>query len=273
MDYTSEILDYLNNQSKINKMSKFGQAFETNTRNFFDKVIKGDNDFLVECCAYLFGKALEIVISNKIYNNKKVPMLFGEIGGGIQINLPIHLQENIISLMDSCEKAVEKYMANGNNFDYGVMMTNIQYIAEQICNKHKIYDYMVGNYANANLLTPQMLYAFISNKIMPLLREQGFLLAQFVPNYFDPVNYVLKKGDDLYFVNVSIELHPRQPRFLGFKKEALAKAAAEHNGIPSILAVSVRPTDEVAQMFGVADKNTKFDFKMSKITDIRIQNA
>lgn len=254
-DYEKEILFLLNNPWKINKVSFFEKSYFVNAKKFYEVAKeKNDNEFTVECTAYLLGKSCEITILERIRPElKRIWISLEDVSEHIVTNLPCHLHDEVLEVMSGCENAVEQVLNSNTNVEE--LFMNIQFIGEYLTNKYKLYDVTVEGYSNKEIAIPSELYTFANNVLIKELVKEGYVVDIVSESNMAAVSLVLSKGNIKMAVLESVVVDSKEPRFSESQKKKLLKYALEKMYIPYIVAVGLSSNNEDAKNKNVVPLN------------------
>ncbi len=268
MNYEKEILELLLNPAKINRLSRYEKTFEYNVAPFVREVMTNDKTYFIETAAYLLGKAVEIAILEKIRPEiTRVWLSYDEISEYIVTNLPDHLHELVLEMMDGCENAVEAFMLN-ETYDVAKLLMDVQFIGESLTKKYKLYDVLVPGFTNKEIATPQEIYSFASNFIMTHFGNLGYKCIDFNPNMNGVVSYVLEKDGQTFYVLTNVQVDPKEAKFQRYKMHAIKKAAEENNAKPLLLGVQIKSKDERVSSANVAVNRGEYFIRTTEMIEI-----
>ncbi len=262
-EYETEILYLLENPGKINRVSFFEQNYMQNVNNIYPFIEKNDDkEYLIEVCAYLLGKACETNIINVIRPDlKRIWISIDDVLEHIQMNLPIHLYDEVLEIMSGCENALESF--NLDNINIKDLLLKVQFIGEMIVNKYKIYNITVDGYTNSQIAIPSELYTFANNILIKELINEGYSVDAVSESHTAAVSMVLSKGNIKMAVLESVVIEPDKPRFNESQKNKLRKYAEEKMCIPYILAIGLSSNKEDAKEKMVVPTNGQTVVKRS----------
>ncbi len=265
--YEDEIYYYLTNRTKLNKVSFYEQTYRANVEHFVPFIAKStDPHFTTETIAYLLGKSCEMAILNVLRPEyKRVWVNPDEITSHISTNLPSHLHDAVLEMMDGCENAVDKYLEENSSADIKAIMLDIQFMAETIANKHKLFDIQVEGYTNKDLIFPFEAYTFVNNVVLKEFEEQGYKVEAYADNNVAPINVVLSKDDKRYAILESITIEPKQARFEGYLRDQLIELSPKENADPYVMGVMICTDDPNLKGKDFIVKNGRY---MLKRTDL-----
>lgn len=269
MNYENEILNLLLNPAKINRFSNYDKTFEYNVPPFLAEIMKREDvGYVIETAAYLLGKTLEIVILEKLRPEiKRIWLSPSEVSEYIVTNLPNHLHEKVLEMMDACENAVSTFVEK-DDYDTGKLLLDIQYIAETMCRKYKLYDFTVQGFTNAEIANPQEIYELVCPILGNYFKENGFNIEFIYPNMNEEISFVMNRDKERLFILANYQVFPQNPKFQSYKCYALKEAADKNNAKPYIIGVQVESSNPKAKEAGVVTLNCKVVVKPTELYEM-----
>ncbi len=264
-NYKDEIRFFLDNPGKYDHVSFTEETYKSNVEAMFPTIFDENNPAdPSETAAYLCGKACEINILKVVRPEfKSVFLSRKEVITGITFNLPHHLEDIALEIMDSCEDAVSEFIADKNP-DIKQVLLDIQFIAEHMVKIHKLYDIEPEGYKNSEIAFPSELYIYANNIALKALADKGYKILGTSDNFNAPVSVVLDKPDhERIAVLEQVTIAPKTAKFTQAKVIDL-KAYAEKERInPYCLGIMVEPEDENDRSKGIVVKGKRAQIKLT----------
>ena len=265
-NYEEEISYYLENQFKYSHVSFTEDVYKENVEKLFGSIFDEQNPATPEeVCAYLCGKSCEINILKILRPEvRNVFVSSHEITSGITFNLPAHLENVVLEIMDACENSCQKYIEEKNP-DVKSVLLEIQFIAEHMVKTHKIYDIEQPGYKNSEIAFPSEVYVYANNIGLKALQSKGFKILGTTDNFNSPVNAVLDKPDhERIAVFEQVTVYPKTAKFVKYKVDDLKQYAEKERINPYCLGIMVEPEDEKDREAGVIVKGKRAQIKMTE---------
>ncbi len=270
--YKEEILFYLDNPGKISRVSFFDDTYKKNVdlifSTIFDEKAPADS---AEACAYLFGKACEMNILKVVRpDNRRIWLSKKEVLEGIVFDLPHHLEDAVLEAMDGCEDACSEYIKNNVEVDVKDLLLDIEYIAEAIVVKHRLFNIEVEGFNNSMVAFPQELYIYANNIGLKALEQRGYKILGTAETFTSPVSAILESplGEKMA-VYEHVTISPNTAKFANYKIEELKKYAEKEKLVPYCLGIMVEAEDEASKKAGVIVKGQKAAIKMTSFIDLK----
>lgn len=258
-DYEELIYDYLTNPGRYDHFSFHDELYLKNLDVVFNTLLDEANPSTpTECAAYLFGKSCEVAILTKCRPGfKRIYVAPEEVTTSINLNLPAHLEDIVIDMLDGCENAVEKFISEENP-DVKQLLLDVQHIAEKICKDDYIADEEAASLSNNDVAFPTEAYVFANNAVLKELQGSGYKVLGVSENRTNAVSCILESptGEKM-FVLEQVTVSPRTAKFLPFYKEACKKAADKENAKAYMLGIMLESENEAEKNAGVITKGGK----------------
>ena len=214
------------------------------------------NDLEFSAISYLLGKTCEMIILHALRPEfGRVWIAPEEIEESIVFNLPEHLLLAVLDMVDGCENAFDKYMKEKENIDLKQEMLDIQYIAEMLCDKHKLYDIQVEGYNNKQIAFPSELYTYANNVLLQEFQKDGYKVEAYANNFNSPCSFILEKDNEKMFVLENITIQPKKGKFQEYLRKQLYELSFKEHGTPYVLGVMLQSNDTKAAALGVVPKS------------------
>ena len=258
-EYEEIILKYLNNPGKYDHFSFNDSLYNSNLDVVFKTLFNEKNPSTpTECAAYLFGKACEVAILTKARPEfKRIWVSADEVTTNIILNLPTHLEDIVLEMLDGCENAVEEYLKN-EGVDVKDVLLNVQYIAEKICNDDRIADEEFENHSNKDVAFPSEAYVFANNAVLKQLADDGYKILGVTDNPNSPVSSVLVNPEGVKMVVLEcVTVAPKTAKFQGYLKDAVKRVAEKDDAKPFMLGIMLEAEEEDLKNKGIILKSGK----------------
>ncbi len=269
--YKEEILFYLENPGKVSRVSFFDDTYKKNVdlifSTIFDEEAPADSS---EACAYLFGKACEMNILKVVRpDNRRIWLSKKEVLEGIVFDLPYHLEDAVLEAMDGCEDACAEFIKNNVDSDVKDLLLDIEYIAEAIIVKHRLFNVEVEGFNNSEVAFPQELYIYANNVGLKALEQQGYKVLGTSESFTSPVSVILEnpQGEKMA-VYEQVTISPKTAKFSNYKIEELKKYAIKEKITPYCLGIMVEAEDADSSKAGVVVKGKKATIKMTSFINL-----
>lgn len=273
MTKKEEFLDLLFNPSKIRGMSndqlevynKVIPSFSEYFRN-----VKPENrmQWAIEAASYLFGKALEIGVLGKIRpDEKSVWIVPQEVEEGITFDLPKHIEDRVIDLMDPYEAAVEEYVKTIYDVDLNKLWIFSEHLGIIYAIENKLDEITVGGTTNENILTNNELYRFGMNAFSQEIQKYGFKVKSISGNLVDFSNAILEKNGKNYLVATSVTILPKEGYIADWRLNKLKEEAKRLAVIPAVTHIGLIPTNDLYASMGIAIKEGQYKVQVRKLVN------
>lgn len=252
INYTDEIYELLTNPYKINKVSFFDITFKNNMDYVFNYIMKNNvSDIEVEACSFLLGKSCEMVILHALKPGvERVWLAPEQMEETFVTNLPEHIHVALLDMMDGCEKALETYISK-HDFDLKKTMLEIQYIAEMLTDKHKLYDVRVEGFGNREICFPSELFTLANNYVLKGLEKEGYKIEALTNNFNSACSLILNKDNERMFVYECITIAPNKAKYQEYIRRQLKQMAQKEGCNAYVVGIMVEPADPKALEQGV----------------------
>lgn len=265
LNYKDEILFYLNNPGKYDHVSFVEETYKGNVSAMFPAIFDENNPASpAETAAYLCGKACELNILKVCRPEfKSIFLSRKEIITGITFNLPTHLEDVVLEIMDGCDDAVNEFIEKSNP-DIKQVLLDIQFIAEHIVKIHKLYDVELEGFRNSEIVFPSELYIYANNIALKALEKQGYKVLGTTDNFNAPVNVVLDKPNhERIAVLEMVTIAPKTAKFSEAKVIDLRAYAEKERINPCCLGIMVESEDPKEKEAKVVIKGHKAQIKLT----------
>jgi hypothetical protein len=273
MGKKEEFLEVLNHPEVLKLTKAQVQLYERNVASFelFYKNVQPEKRFewAVSASSYLFGKALEInILSNIRPEDKSVWLVPNEVEEGITFDLPKHLENDVIDLMDPFESAVEEYINANLNLELSHLFTFAEAFGFKYALDNKLSSHTVGGVENIKVLTNNELYRFGMNAFKNEIEKHGFKVTSMSGNLIDYANALLEKDGNKYLVSTATSILPREGYIASWREKKL-RAEAEHIGaIPCVTTIGLIPSNELLASEGIATKEGEYKVQIKKLVSL-----
>ncbi len=265
-NYEEEIYYYLTNPGKISRVSFMEDTYNKNVDLIFTALF--DEKYPTtsqETVAYLCGKACEMNILKVLRPEfKRIWLSQRQVTEGIVFNLPLHIEDKVLEVMDGCESAVAKYISEKDP-DVKNVLLDIQFIAEEIVKKHRLFDVKLEGYKNSEIAFPSELYAYANNiGLKALVDNEGYKVLGATDNFNSAISCVLEspKGEKMAVLE-QVTISPRTAKFANYLIEDLVRYANKEKLTPYCLGVMLEPEDEEDRKNSIVVKGKKVSLKMT----------
>lgn len=269
LNYDEEIYNLLINPYKINKVSYFDITFKNNSDYVFNYIMKNNvSEIEVEACSFLLGKACEMVILHALKPNvERVWLAPEQMEETFVTNLPEHLHVAVLDVMDGCEKALERYMMN-HEFDLKKTMIDIQYIAEMITDKHKIYDVRVERFGNREICFPSELFTLVNNYVLKEFEKEGYKIEALTNNFNSACSVVLSKDNERMMVYEGITVSPNKARYQEYIRKELKLLAQKEGCKAYVVGIMVESADPKAKELSIIPYRGSMSVRRTQFIEI-----
>ncbi len=265
-NYEEEIYYYLTNPGKISRVSFMDDTYQKNVDLIFNALF--DEKYPTtsqEAVAYLCGKACEMNILKVLRPEfKRIWLSQRQVTEGIVFNLPFHIEDAVLEVMDGCESAVAKYISEKDP-DVKNVLLDIQYIAEELVKKHRLFEVKVEGYKNSEIAFPSELYAYANNiGLKALIENEGYKLLGATDNFNSAISCVLENSQgEKMAVLEQVTIAPRTAKFARYLIDDLVKYADKEKLKPYCLGIMLEPEDEEDRKNSIIVKGKKVALKMT----------
>lgn len=269
INYKDEIYELLTHSYKINKVSYFDIAFKSNADYVFNYIMKNNiSEIEVEACSFLLGKACEMIILHALKPQiERVWLAPEQMEETFVTNLPEHLHVAVLDMMDGCERAVEEYIKD-HDFDLKKEMLDIQYIAEMLTDKYKLYDIRVGNFGNRQICFPSELFILVNNYVLKEFEKEGYKVEMLSNNFNAACSCILTKDNEKMMVLEGITIAPKKARYQEYLRKELLRLAKQDDAVAYVVGIMVESADEAAREAGVIPYNGSLSVKRTKFIKV-----
>ena len=166
--------------------------------------------------------------------------------------------------LDGCESAVAKYISEKDP-DVKNVLLDIQFIAEEIVKKHRLFDVKLEGYKNSEIAFPSELYAYANNiGLKALVDNEGYKVLGATDNFNSAISCVLEspKGEKMAVLE-QVTISPRTAKFANYLIEDLVRYANKEKLTPYCLCVMLEPEDEEDRKNSIVVKGKKVSLKMT----------
>lgn len=270
MNIKDEILDYLNNPSKlasIDVVNKDNAQINDSLCATYKQIAPNQKlQFIQESGAYAFAKAIERQILSEIRpGNVRVWLVLLEIQEGAKFNLPSHLEDKIYDYMDACENAIEEYTNNNITFSEFEIYNRIQNIGTHLAKEHKLSQITVAGLPNEKIMTRDEIHNFCMQGAIKALEQREYKIENVNYGSANPVSLVASKDGVTYNIALVSAILPKTGELSGWRLHEFERIAQDETHKNAILGVSIIPTDELYASMGVAIKEGDYQFKVSPL--------
>jgi len=274
MELKEEFLDLLCNPSKTRGVSK--EQFEIYNRvipTFLEYFKHVDEDkrmvWAIEASSYLFGKAMEITVLGNIRPEEKAVWIVPqEVEEGITFDLPKHIEDRVIDLMDPFESAVEEYVKTNYDVDFTKLWVFSEHLGVIYALQNKLSDVVVGGITNDKVLTNNELYRFGMNAFSQEIQKYGFSVKSISGNLVDFANAILEKDGKNYLVAASVTILPKEGYIADWRINKLKEEAKRLSVIPATTHIGLIPSDELYASMGIAIKEGQYKVQVRKLVNV-----
>jgi len=273
MGKKEEFLEVLNHPENIKLNRQQVQLYENNLQSFeafYQKLEPAKRfEWAVEASSYLFGKALEIGIIGKIRpQDKAIWLVPSEVEEGITFDLPKHLEDVVIDLMDPFESAVDELFQNNFNINIHNFWIICQAYGFKYADQNKLWEKTVGGVTNDKVLTNNELYQFGIHAYKQEMEKHGFTFEKASPNLVEPGNVLLSKDGKKYLVCLSVTILPREGYLADWRIAKLKEDAKNLGAIPCGAHMGLIPSDELLASEGIAVKEGEYKVQIKKLVNV-----
>jgi hypothetical protein len=273
MGKKEEFLEVLNHPEVLKLTKAQVQLYERNVASFelFYKNVQPEKRFewAVSASSYLFGKALEInILSNIRPEDKSVWLVPNEVEEGITFDLPKHLEDDVIDVMDPFESACEELFRNNLNFNFHNFWIMCEAFVLVYAQTNKMWEHTVGGVENAKVLTKNELYQFGIQAFKQEMEKHGFKLEKATSNLIEPVNALLSKDGVNYFVSLAVSILPREGYIADWRLNKLKDEANKAKAVPVVTYIGLLPEDELLASEGIAIKEGQYKIQIKKLVNV-----
>lgn len=223
-------------------------------------------EFAREAAAFALAKGMERTLLSLIRPDQKLSfwLVAMEIQEGPMFNLPAHLEDKLFDYMDACENAVEEYTESNLNFAIKDLFDKVQIIGAQLTNEDNLKDITVGGLSNDKIMTRDEIHNFCIQGGLKALEQRDYEIKQVFGGSANPINIIAQKNGITYNIAVTSAILPKTGSLEGWRLRECEKQ--NKNGAkPSILGVSILPSDELYASMGIAVKEGEYSFRVSPV--------
>lgn len=273
MTKKEEFLNVLNHPEKVKVSKSVILACEANLKAFDEAYKRTDLtkrlEFAVSASAYLFGKGLEIEILKNIRpEEKSIWIVPAEVEEGITFDLPKHLEDDVIDLMDPFESACEEIIKNNYNLNIHNFWMLCQIYGSIYAEENKVWEHTVGGVSNDKVLTNNELYRFGLQAFKNEIETHGFKFIQASPNCVEPSNVLLEKNGVKYLVCLSTTILPKEGYIAKWRLEKVKVDAGRQDAIPCGTHIGLIPSNELLASEGIAIKEGEYKVQIRKLVNL-----
>lgn len=273
MTKKEEFLEVLNHPEKVKVAKSVILATEANMKGFEDQYQRTPADQRLQCAistsSYLFGKGLEIEILKHIRpEEKSIWMVPAEVNEGITFDLPKHLEDLVIDLMDPFESAVEDIIKNNYNLNIHNFWILCQVYGSIYADEFKLWEHTVGGVTNDKVLTNNELYRFSLQAFKNEMEKLGFTFVQASPNLVEPANVLLEKNGTKYLVCLSTTILPKEGYIAEWRLNKIKLDAAKMDAIPCGTHIGLISSNELLSSQGIAIKEGEYKVQIRKLVNL-----
>ena len=272
MGKKEEFLEVLNHPEVIKLTKEQIELYERNVSAFeqYYRSLAPEKryEWAIETSSYFFGKALEISILQHIRpEEKSIWLVPAEVEEGITFDLPKHLEDEVIDAMDPYEAACEELFANNLNINIHNFWVMCQAYGFLYATTNKMWEKQVGGVENSKVMTRNELYQFGVQALKQEMEKHGFELTRATANSIEPVNCILRKDNQNYFVCLAVSILPREGYLANWRVNKCKEEAKANNAIPAVTYVGLIPSDELLASEGIAVKEGEYKIQIKKLVD------
>lgn len=273
MGLKEEFIDALNHPEKLELTKTQYDIYLNNIQGFmkyYNSVpVEKKLQWVASCASYLFGKTCEIAILTEIRpEDKQVWLVPEEVEEGITFDLPKHLENEVIDLMDPYEAAVEEYIQNNLNLELSHLFTFSEAYGFKYALENKLSSKIVGGIENTKVLSNNELYRFGMNAFKSEIEKHGFTVKSMSPNLIDVANALLEKDGNKYLVATSVTILPREGYIADWRANKLKIEAERINAIPCATLIGLIPSNELLASEGIAVKEGEYKVQIKKLVSL-----
>ncbi len=273
MTKKEEFLEVLKHPENIKVSKQVILACEANLRGFDESYKRCDLtarlQYAISTSAYLFGKGLEIEILKNIRpEEKSIWLVPAEVDEGITFDLPKHLENDVIDLMDPFENAAEEMIKNNYNLNIHNFWMMCQIYGSIYAEQNKIWEHTVGGVSNDKVLTNNELYRFGIHAFRGEMEAQGYKFVEASPTCVEPGNILFEKNGVKYLVCVSTTILPKEGFIAKWRLDRVKVKAGEMDAIPCGTHIGLISSNELLASEGIAIKEGEYKVQIRALVNL-----